>query len=198
MSVINAEKSEILRERAIRLYMEGLETKEVAATLGVRIGTVYRWSGKVPGFKERVVEARRLYAESLVGNSLRTLAEGAKQVEETREWIEENEEHYNEEDGAPKVVKVRRTVKQLPPNVQAIQRIANKYLPGEYNDASDSAEITIRITQRDRSLTTAERRALLEADAALQEDELQVIDMIKGSDYKELLDPPTKDIDGDD
>ena len=186
MRLISEQDRVILKQRFIRGVYDGLDSRELLLEINVSVSTLSNWRNNDPSFRLGIDRAKKASSLRAIGLGLNKLASGYDEITNKDEWIEENAEGD--------IIKRSRTVKQVAPNLAAIKTLANKYAPNEYGADSDSGNITIRITQKDRSLTLAERLLVLEGDKSL--DSLDDIE-VNAKDIKHLealdLDPPTKD-----
>ncbi len=186
MRLITEQDRVILKQRYIRGIYEGLDPRELLLEVNVSASTISNWRCRDASFKAGIERAKKARALRVIGVGLDKLASGYDEITNRDEWIEENE--------SGDIIKRSRTVKQVAPSLGAIKTLANKYAPNEYDSDSDSGNLTIRITQKDRSLTLAERMQVLESDKSL--DSLGDIG-VDANDIKQLedlvIDPPTRD-----
>ena len=188
MRFINRQDREILKQRYIRGIYEGLSSGELLALVNVSLSTLTNWKNNDPVFLKGIDRAKEARSKRIITSGLDMLASGYEEITEHEEWIEET--------NSGEMIKRKRTTKQVAPNIQAIMKLANKYTTGDYCDASSGGDITIRITQKDRSLTIEERLRILEGDKSLESLEDVTVDS-KDIRYLESLElvPPTKDQD---
>lgn len=159
---MNEQDRDIIKQRMIReVLVNGSSVRTLSVNFSLSTQTIYSWLRQDARFKKGYDGAKDQYYKELIDTSLNRLALGVETIEETREFIE------IDDTDSEKVVKVRRTTKQGIPNINAITKLANRYTQGEYDNDSDTGNITIRITQKDRSLTIEERRKVLEEDKSL-------------------------------
>jgi hypothetical protein len=166
MSYLSKQDREIIKGRIVRLISEGLEEENALGIVGLHQATFKSWVAKDERFKRSVERAESFKYKTIIARSLEKLAKGTQMVDEVDEWIEECDERGR--------VKRKKTKREILPNVNAIQKLANKYCPEEYQD-KDSSNITIKITQKDRSLTTEERLRILESDKSIKtSDDIEI------------------------
>jgi len=186
MRYINKQDRDILKRRYIRGIYEGLDSRQLLVELNISLSTLTNWKNKDDQFVKGIERAEKASSLRAISAGLNQLATGYDEVTNKEEWIEERE------DGT--MLKRSRTTKQVAPNLNAIAKLANKYAPNEYDNANNEGNITIRITQKDRSLTIEERLRILEGDKSLESLEDVEVD---ASDIRHLesleLVPPTKD-----
>lgn len=195
MRVIRWQDTEVLKERCLRVAKECSTFGEIALSCGINVSTLKRWRDSDSQFKKAVEGLMGEGAKEVIAKGLKRLAEGAVQVEEVEEWLDVVEVEGEKD----RIIKRKRTVKELPPNVQAISKLANRFCKGEYSDESGATITTIRITQRDRSLTTKERLAILAKDEYIDAEAIDITEVrnIGDSNIRELEmvdDPPTEDV----
>ena len=161
------------KARFLRYVLEGHTVVDACRLSGFSEATYYRYRKVDSKFKQRVINALDIRGKETVTKGLHKLAIGAVQVEEKTET-------FTKDEATGEYIKKSTKVTNLPPNVKALQLLASKHLPNEYNDNKDS-NINITITQKDRALTIEDRLKILSKDAVEGEDiELDA------SDYKEL------------
>ena len=172
---VEAKKSEFLR-----LFAAGNNISQCCLLIGISRTSWQRWFKADHNFASTFEKIKAGKANELLNDSVETLSSWhEEEVIET-----ETTEMTVDDEGKPVAVKTKRKKIRKPPSVPALKMLANKY-DRTYND-KDNAEsnITIRITQRDRSLSIEERLKLLEEDAK---------GMIEDVEYKEIIDPPIED-----
>jgi len=157
----------------LKYIIEGYTVTEAAALVGVNSSSVSRWAKLDPTFNRKYCAAKSLHYKNLISKSLDKLAKGSETLEEKIETLTKNEE-------TGEYIKKSIIKKQVLPSIKALQMLASKYEPNTYKD-TDTKEVNITITQRDRALSISERLAILSKDASEGEDiELD------SNDYKEL------------
>jgi len=152
MVIINRVK---LKADLLKFLGEGLELSRACRCCNVAVSTFNRLCASDAKFKQRAKDIRFGFMSQEVESILCKLSKGVDLVEETETWIEERA------DGT-KVQKTRK-VKKLPPNEKAVNMLAKKYAK-DFTGSEININHDIGITIRDRALTIAERRAILEAD----------------------------------
>lgn len=163
-----------LKSKLLYFLVEGYSLDEIKASLAISHYTLRHFL-KDAKFKERYDRAFEEGMRNLIYKNLRQAASGQEVREVSKEYIKE--EMIN---GEPTAVKVKETVKQVPPDLKAISLLANKFENALVK--SDTAHnVNVTISSRDRSLSISERIALLESEKS------NVIEVDAG-DYKELLD----------
>jgi len=159
------------KAKFLQLLTEGYCESEVRRVLNVKTWQVNRWKSD-PKFKDRYNQALSEGMRDLIYKNLRLSASGQTVEEVSKEYIKE--EMIN---GEPTAVKVKEVKRQIPVNVQALTKLASKFA-SELNEEV-SPQLTIRITQKDRTLTLTERLAILEREKG------QVIDL-SSENYREI------------
>lgn len=101
------------------LYSLGYTFTEIARMLGIAQNTLSQHVTKKQGFKEECKQERKEKLKGVIERGLRTLAEGTK-VEEYQETTYSTDELGNR-------IKEVKTVKEIPPNVKAIEVLSRKY-----------------------------------------------------------------------
>jgi len=161
--------------------------REISVMLGVSLSAIRYWMARDSIFKQQCDSMQTLAAQEVIGTGLQRLALGAVEVTNTEEWIDDS--------NPDRIIKMKQSTKHLPPSVMALTRLANRYAPNQYNDAVHE-DITIRITQRNRSLSIAERLLVLQSDTSSEAKDIKDIESIECN-YKEL-ETPLDGFDSDD
>jgi len=154
----NVVDKEIVKERYLHYIVEGNGVVAAAKLCGVHPQTIERWKKQDRYFNKAVENARSNTAKEAIEKGLAKLAAGADETTIKDEWVEDRLV-----DGETRQHRVSKVVKTTKPDLGAIRMLATKYAKGEYE--GDAGELTIRITQKDRTLTIEERRKLLSAEA---------------------------------
>lgn len=158
--------------QAIRLRAQGLSFVAIATCVGINSNTLHTWRRKYPHFDKSLTIVEERAAKDLVEHSILELAKGAKEEEHIEEWME-----TRMIDGEEVPVKRVKKVKYKAPNEKAINMLAYRHDRGTYtNEDKVENNLTIKITQQNRSLSLEERKKLLEDEGK------EVIEV----DYKEL------------
>lgn len=164
------EKLEI-KGKVIDLIAQGLPLLTIQERVGVNRNTIYNWIAKDERFKKAIDKAKERYAKGQIENKLWQLANGYHEEEVVEEYM--GEKLVN---GELRPCKYTKKVKVRAPSEKALMALASKYSPKEYSGDNETT-INVKITQRDRSLTTEERLKLLEDEGK---------ETIELNDYKEL------------
>lgn len=178
---------EKLRMKAlvVNLVGQGLPMSTIQERLGINRNTVANWAKKDGRFSKAIEKAKELYAKDKIEAKLWQLANGYHEEELTEEFI-----GTKVVDGEEVPCKYRRKVAVRAPSEKALMALASKYAPKEYSKDKEVIH-NVRITQRDRSLTTEERLKLLESEGS---------EVIEVNDFKELaigeFEPPSESSDG--
>ncbi len=157
--IISKEVREELKTRILLAMRSGLSFCDAVNSVGVGLTTAEGWLKRDRFFKRGVKNLRERVAKEVIESGLMRLASGLELVELRESWS------YEDDRGTVSCSKV--TKEQLP-NVNAIKLLANKYAPNEYSENIN--EVSIKITQRDRSLSTEERLKLLGSKSLSKED----------------------------
>ena len=157
---INKEIREDLKMRILMAMRSGMGFEVACGSVGVSVVTASGWRKADRFFGQAVKKVRELIARNAIRNGLHLLASGSSLVEERESW--------SYEDTTRGTVHCSKLVKQVAPSLNAIKMLANKYAQGEYQDAI--SEVSIKITQRDRSLSNEERLELLASKSLSKED----------------------------
>lgn len=178
MKISDKKKREI-KAHILQLRLQGYRLPDIAMQVGITLNTIYRWKHIDEVFNKALGNCAERYAQGFIESKLFELASGVEEIEET--------ERYTKEilvNGEPVPCVYERKIRRKAPNAQALAALSNKYASGQYDKPDPNAQhstLHIKITQRDRSLTTAERLKLLEAEGH---------EVVEVSDFK-YLDPPT-------
>lgn len=164
------EKLEI-KGKVIDLIAQGLPLLTIQERVGVNRNTIYNWIAKDERFKKAIDKAKERYAKGQIENKLWQLANGYHEEEVTEEFM-----GVKVINGEEVPCKYTKKVKVKAPSEKALMALASKYSPKEYSEDNETT-INVKITQRDRSLTTEERLKLLEDEGK---------ETIELNDYKEL------------
>lgn len=151
LTVDNEEKGKFLQ-----FLFEGYCEEEIKRLLNVKTWQIARWKTD-PKFRDRYNQALSEGIRNLIYKNLRLSASGQVVEEVSREYVKE--EIIG---GEPTAVKVKEVKRQIPPDVRALTKLASKFA-AELNEEV-SPQLTIRITQKDRTLTLRERLAILERE----------------------------------
>jgi transcriptional regulator with XRE-family HTH domain len=172
LPVYNKTRKDKIMYQYLQELREGYSMSEAARRIGLAPQTLVNWRKHDVMFQRAVDYAYWETGRGIVEDNLYRLAQGAETEEITVESVDEDEQ------GRP--VRTKRTVKKQPPSVKALSLLASKFCKGEFTEGDDGT-ITIKITQKDRSLTMDERKAILNKDKEESSD-------IEAIDYKDLED----------
>ena len=179
MKIINDDVRFKLEREAVRLYAKGYNMTEIARFLGLHNNTLSIWKSRNKLFAKALKDCRKHYARGVVEKGLYKLAEGVTTTEEREEFYTEREI-----DGELVKCKVNRVVKNNAPDIKALHTIAKCYVPElSGNDDGNGSQVTIRITQRDRTLSVKDRMKVLDAECR----------EIEGVDMDKLIEAPLED-----
>jgi transposase-like protein len=156
----------------IELIGQGLGVVEVARRLGIHRNTINYWLQKDSRFSKAIEKAKEQYAKETIEGNLWKLATGCHEEETSEQWIGTK----RLKDGREVPVTYSRKVKVRAPSEKALMALASKYAPKEYEKDHETT-INVKITQRDRSLTTEERIKLLESEGS---------EVVEVNDFREL------------
>ena len=92
---------------------DGLTDEQIAHNIGITTTTLYDWKKKYPQFAEAIKSGKEVI-DRIVENALLKSAMGYKYDEVVKERI------YNPETGESEMVEVKRTTKDVAPNVTAL------------------------------------------------------------------------------
>ena len=158
--------------KCIKLAAQGLSSKAIGQVVGISPVTIATWKRSDPLFAKAMDKVKSEAARDLVEHSLFELAKGAKE-----ETITEKYMVTEMVDGEEKSKEVTKTIKYKAPSEKAIAMVAYKHDRGSYaSEEKETNNLTIKITQQNRSLSVEERRALLVSEGT------EAIEV----DYKEL------------
>lgn len=177
----NIRERRVIMAELIRYLVEGFSVSEACRSLGLSTNTFYQWAVKDQLFKRAVDAAKERGGKALVEKSLHKLARGANEEELTEQWV-----GVKVVEGEEVPCSFSRKYKTKAPSEKAVALLAAKYAP-EYTDKGGTKELTIKITQKDRTLSMEERLNLLKSD---KEDTIDVTDFkhlgeLAGSDLDE-------------
>lgn len=170
-----------IKAEVIKLISEGHSLNSASDVLGVSNVTLYSWAKKDTLFQRAVDTAKEKGGRGLVESGLYKLARGADEVETTEQWV--GKKVLMNGDEVP--CTFSRKVKKKAPSEKALAMLAQRYAP-EYVDNEDHNKLTIKITQKDRTLTIEERLNLLKLD---KEDAIEI------TDFKDLGELSGSDLD---
>ena len=146
--------------KCLKLAAQGLSQKAIAQVIGRNPSVIVAWKAKDPIFKKAYEKVKTDAARDLVEHSLFELAKGAKE-----ETIQDKYMVKEVVDGEEVVKERTVTTKYKVPNEKAVAMVAYKHDRGSYvNEEAKDNNLTIKITQQNRSLSIEERRALLEQE----------------------------------
>jgi hypothetical protein len=160
-----------LKGKVVNLVGQGLAMLTIEDRLGISRNTIANWAKVDDRFKRALDTARERYSKGQIEGKLWQLANGYQEEELVEEFM-----GVKVVKGEEVPCKYTRKVKVRAPSEKALMALASKYAPKEYKEDSET-NINVRITQRDRSLTTAERLKLLEQEGS---------EVIEVNDYREL------------
>ena len=92
---------------------DGLTDEQIAHNIGITTTTLYDWKKKYPKFTDAIKRGKEV-VDRIVENALLKSAMGYKYDEVVKERI------YNPETGESEMVEVKRTTKDVAPNVTAL------------------------------------------------------------------------------
>lgn len=108
-----------LESRLKELYSLGYTYSEIGRFIGMTKDGFAMWLKRNPAVRAGMHEIRAERLKGVIERGLQALAEGVR--------IEEIHESWTEEDSEGRRVKKTRVIKELPPNVKAIEVLARKY-----------------------------------------------------------------------
>ena len=152
----------IIVSNVIDLVGQGISFRDACIRVGqgYHEGTIRSWFKKDERLQKVLDKVKTEGMKELIENGFTRLATGYVEEEVTEEWMDTKVINGEE-------VPVKRVKKQKvkAPSEKALMALAAKYDKGQYKEVdSASTEINIRISQKDRSLTTEERLRLLESE----------------------------------
>lgn len=119
----------VIRSRIVELCYQGYTDTKISELLGINKNTLVNWKRNKPKLKDDMQFARTSSARNLLEVSTRKLASGHKLEEVKTESVELDNE------GKP--TKVTRTIKEISPDIKAMEMIARKYAPEYSKDYVD-------------------------------------------------------------
>lgn len=150
--------NEVTRKREVIKFAQlGLTNTQIASSIGVSVTAIHRMIQRDPSLR-KIVEALRSKAiQDLLESSLIRRAVGYTDTETTEEWVD---------DTGTITKKITTKTKHIPPDINAINTLANKYAPELGKRSNESKEVNVKMTlTASRAMSLEDRQAIILADA---------------------------------
>lgn len=135
---------------------DGLTDEQIAHNIGITTTTLYDWKKKYPQFTDAIKRGKEV-VDRIVENALLKSAMGYKYDEVVKERI------YNPETGESKMIEVKRTTKDVAPNVTALIFWLKNRQPEKWRDTKN-IDAAVEVKNPFEGIDTADIKKLIDEE----------------------------------